>query len=123
MKKPDSVEEYIESFPKEVRKILKQVRTVVKKAAPKAEEKISYGMPYYDLGGRLIYFAGHKNHPGFYPMKTGVSAFKKQLSSYKSAAGSVQFPYDKKIPLTLIEKIVKFRVKENEAKTKLKKRG
>ncbi|MGZ3864990.1 MAG: iron chaperone [Bacteroidia bacterium] len=121
MQKPESVQEYIKSYPKEVQKIIKDVRAVIKKSAPKAEEGISYGMPYYSLGGRLVYFAAHKNHLGFYPMKTGIAAFKKELSVYKNAAGSVQFPYDQKMPLALIAKIVKFRVKENEAKIRAKK--
>ena|ERR1700758_3903483 len=118
MKKPNTVEEYIESFPKELQKILIAVRATIKKAAPKAEEKKSYGMPYYHLGGRLVYFAAHTKHLGFYPMTTGISAFKKELSIYKGAKGSVQFPYDNKIPLALISKIVTFRVKENEARIK-----
>ncbi|MGZ3864704.1 MAG: iron chaperone [Bacteroidia bacterium] len=121
MKKPVSVEDYIKSYPKEVQKIIKDVQATIKKSAPKATESISYGMPYYSLGGRLVYFAAHKNHVGFYPLTTGIAAFKKELSIYKGAKGSVQFPYDKKMPLTLIAKIVKFRVKENEAKIKLKK--
>ena len=102
MKKPDSVEEYIESFPKQVQKILKQVRATIKKAAPKAEEKISYGMPYYSLNGRLAYFAGYKRHIGFYPMPGAIAAFKKEITKYKWAKGSVQFPLDKPLPVSLI---------------------
>jgi uncharacterized protein YdhG (YjbR/CyaY superfamily) len=120
MKKPGSVEEYIESFPKEVQKTLKQMRSAVKKAAPKAEEKISYGMPYYSLNGRLVYFAGYKRHIGFYPMPGAIAAFKKEIAKYKWAKGSVQFLLDKPLPISLITKMIKFRVKENEAKIKLK---
>lgn len=118
MNKPKNIEDYISSFPPKTQLLLKKVRTAVKKAAPQAEESISYGMPYYKLKGRLLYFAAYKNHIGFYPMVSGISAFKKEISKYKNAKGSVQFPLDKKIPLALITKIVKFRVKENLSKKK-----
>jgi uncharacterized protein YdhG (YjbR/CyaY superfamily) len=121
-----SIDEYIASFPAETQKILKKVRSTIKAAAPDAEEKISYQLPTFALNGNLVHFAAHKNHIGFYPTPTGVEKFKKELAGYEGAKGSVQFPLDKPIPYELIEKIVKFRVKENlskaAAKGKTKKR-
>lgn len=114
-----NVDEYIESFPKETQKYLKQIRTVIKKAAPKAEEGIGYNMPAYKYNGVLVYFAGYAKHIGFYATPTGHKEFKKELSVYKEGKGSVQFPLDEPLPIALITKIVKFRVKEN--LTKLKK--
>ncbi|MEP7256427.1 MAG: DNA alkylation repair protein [Ferruginibacter sp.] len=116
-----SVDEYLEIFPVAVQNILEKVRQTIKTAAPKAEEVISYQMPAYKYHGMLVYFAGWKNHIGFYPTSSGTNAFKKELSVYKGAKGSVQFPIGKPIPLGLISKIVKFRVKENEAKAAAKK--
>jgi uncharacterized protein YdhG (YjbR/CyaY superfamily) len=112
--------EYIETFPLSTQKILKQVRTTIKKAAPKAEETISYGMPAFTLNGHLVYFAGFKNHIGLYALPSGHAAFKKELAQYKQGKGSVQFPIDEPMPLALITKIVKFRVKENLAKVNKK---
>lgn len=117
-KKPANVDEYISAFPRDVQDVLQVVRTVVRKAAPEAEETISYAMPGYKLNGPLVYFAGYKNHIGFYATPTGHEAFKKELSKYKEGKGSVQFPLSEPMPLKLIEKIVKFRVKENIAKAK-----
>ncbi len=113
-----NVDEYIIVFPEETQKILEQIRETVKKAAPEAEELISYGMPSYKQNGRLLYFAAFKNHIGFYPMTTGIEAFKDRLFGYKWAKGSIQFPIDKPMPLGLIAKIVKFRVNENLKKSK-----
>lgn len=120
MKKPTDTDEYLAGFPKEIRILLAQIRATIKKAAPKAEEIISYGMPAYKLNGMLVYFAGYKNHIGFYAVPTGHEAFKKELSVYKNGKGSVQFPLDKPIPLGLIAKLVKFRVAENLLKAKKK---
>ncbi len=117
-KKPDTVDEYISAFPADVQELLQDVRTTIKKAAPAAEECIAYAMPAYKLNGPLVYFAGYKGHIGFYATPTGHEAFKKELSKYKEGKGSVQFPLDEPMPLKLIEKIVKFRVKENMAKAK-----
>ena len=112
---PIDVNGYIAGFPKETQAILEQVRVTIKKAAPDAEETISYAMPTFTLKGRyLVYFAAYKNHIGFYPVPTGNIAFEKDFSSYKtSGKGTVQFPLNKPMPLDLITKIVKFRVKEN----------
>jgi uncharacterized protein YdhG (YjbR/CyaY superfamily) len=115
---PESVDEYIKTFPKKTQKYLKQMRTAIKKAAPKAEEGIGYKMPAYKYNGVLVYFAGYAKHIGFYATPTGHKEFKKELSIYKEGKGSVQFPLDEPLPIALITKIVKFRVKENLAKTK-----
>jgi len=120
----NSIDEYILQFPPEIQDILRTLREVVKEAAPEAEEKISYRMPTFYLHGNLVYFAAHKNHIGFYPTPNGINAFKKQLSEYKGAKGSVQFPLDKPIPYELIREIVRFRVAENQktANGKMKKK-
>jgi uncharacterized protein YdhG (YjbR/CyaY superfamily) len=118
--KPKNFEEYITAFPAETQKILEQLRETIRKAAPDADEIISYGMPSFRLNGRLVYFAAFKNHIGFYPMVTGIEAFKTNFSGYKWAKGSVQFPLQKPLPHELITKIVKFRVRENLEKSKKK---
>lgn len=115
-----NVESYIAQFPEHTRDLLTQMRVLIKKAAPKSEEVISYKMPAYKLDGMLVYFAGYAKHIGFYPTGSGIANFKKELSAYKGAKGSVQFPLDKPLPMTLISKIVKFRVQENKNKAKLK---
>ena len=120
MKKAISVDEYIAGFPPDMQKLLAQMRAVIRKAVPKAEESISYGIPAYHLEGRLVYFGGFKNHIGFYPRVSGISAFEKQLSVYKGAKGSVQFPADRPLPVALITAIVKFRAKETLEKAGLK---
>ena len=119
--KPTSIDEYIKDFPGPIQKILEQVRATIRKAAPNAEEAISYAIPTFKLNGNLVHFAAFKNHIGFYPSPTGSEAFKNELSVYKSGKGSVQFPLDKSIPLDLITKIVQYRVKENLQKPKSKK--
>jgi uncharacterized protein YdhG (YjbR/CyaY superfamily) len=107
-----TVDEYIASFPQDVRVILEKVRAVVKKAAPEAEEKISYGMPGYKLRHPLVYFAAHTNHIGLYPTPSGTEAFSKELEPYESGKGSIKFPLNKPIPYDLIRRIVEYRVKE-----------
>lgn len=109
----NSVDEYIDGFPAETQKLLEQLRSTIIKAAPKAEEGISYQMPAYKLQGVLVYFAGYKNHIGFYPGAAGVESFKEEISKYKWAKGSIQFPIEEGIPVKLVTKIVKFRVKQN----------
>ena len=116
--KPNNIDEYIAGFPKDVQKILEQIRTTVKQAAPEAEETISYAMPAFKLQGNLVYFAAFKNHIGFYPTPSGIESFKKELSVYEGAKGSVKFPIDKPLPFDLISEIVKFRVKETLQKSK-----
>ncbi len=109
-----TIDDYIKTFPHDVQSILEKMRQTIKKAAPEAVEAISYQMPTFKLNGRnLVYFAAFKNHIGFYPIPSGIEAFKKELSSYKQGKGSVQFPMDKPIPYDLVKKIVEYRVKEN----------
>ncbi len=112
-KNPHDVDKYISNFPKDIRVLLESIRETIRKSAPKAEEAIKYGIPTFVLHGNLVHFGGYKHHIGFYPTPSGINAFEKELSIYKKAKGSVQFPIDKPLPLNLITKIVKFRVKEN----------
>ena len=120
---PTTINEYIEGFPEDTQGILNQVRATIRRAAPDAVESIGYGMPAYKLNGRpLVYFAGFKNHIGFYATPTGHSEFAKELSKYKQGKGSVQFPIDQPMPLELITQIVEFRVIENLGKGKAKKK-
>ena len=113
MESPKTIDEYISVFPKDIQEILKKIRATIQKAAPGAEETINYQMPTFTLKGNLVHFAAFKNHIGFYPTPTGIEKFKKELSAYKGAKGSIQFPLDQPIPYSLIGKIVTFRVKEN----------
>ena len=109
----ETIDDYIKTFPKDVQSILEKMRQTIRRAAPEAEEAISYQIPAFKLNGNLVWFAAFKNHIGFYPMITGIQAFKKELSPYKGAKGSVQFPMEKPIPYDLVKKIVLFRRKEN----------
>jgi uncharacterized protein YdhG (YjbR/CyaY superfamily) len=117
---PKNIDEYIATFPKDVQTILEELRTTIRKAAPGAEELISYQMPAFKYQGMLVYFAAYKKHIGFYPTPSGIEAFRKELSVYEGAKGSVQFPIGNPLPLNLISKIVKYRVKENLAKANTK---
>jgi uncharacterized protein YdhG (YjbR/CyaY superfamily) len=108
-----TIDEYIRSFPKDIQRILTQLREEIKAAAPDSVESISYRMPAFSFKGPLVYFAAYKNHIGFYPIPNGIKEFQKELASYKKGKGSVQFPIDKPLPLKLINKIVKFRIAEN----------
>src|SRR3569623_292730 len=103
-----SVDEYHATFPAGTKAKLNQMRTTIKKAAPKAEEVISYNMPAFKQDGMLVFYAGYKGHIGFYPGAGGIENFKKELSVYKWAKGSVQFPLDEPLPLALVTQIVKF---------------
>ena len=107
------IDEYINSQPAEIREILVEMRTTIRKYAPQAEEKISYQMPTYYLHKNLVHFAACKNHLGFYPGPSGLKAFPEEVAAYKSTKGAVQLPYNKPLPRNLIKKIVRFRVKEN----------
>jgi uncharacterized protein YdhG (YjbR/CyaY superfamily) len=109
-----TIDEYIKTFPEEVQSILEKMRQTIREAAPEAEETISYQIPTFKLNGNLVHFAAYKNHIGFYPTPSGIEAFKKELSLYKGAKGSVQFPIDKPVPYDLVKKIVIFRVNENQ---------
>jgi uncharacterized protein YdhG (YjbR/CyaY superfamily) len=113
-----TIDEYIKTFPVDVQSILEKMRQTIRQAAPGAVEAIAYEMPTFRLNGNLVHFAAFENHIGFYPTPSGIDAFKKEISRYKWAKGSVQFPLDKPIPYDLVEKIVKFRVTENLEKKK-----
>ena len=113
-----TIDEYIATFPKNIQNILKEMRQAIKESAPEAEEAISYQMPTFKLKGNLVYFAAFKNHIGFYPTSSAVEAFKKELSAYEVSKGTVRFPLDKPIPLDLVKKMVRYRVKENIYKKK-----
>lgn len=117
-----SINEYIESFPNDLQKIMEKLRATIKAAAPKAEEKISYNIPTFTLNGTyLVYFAGWKTHIAFYGAPRGNKEFKEDLSVYETGQGTLKFPLDKPMPLKLITKIVKFRVAENLKRTDKKK--
>jgi uncharacterized protein YdhG (YjbR/CyaY superfamily) len=107
------IDDYISIQTPEVQILLEQMRQTIKKAAPEAEEVISYSMPAFKYHGMLVYFAAYKNHIGFYATPTGHSEFKEELSTYKQGKGSVQFPLSQPLPLDLISRIVQFRGKEN----------
>lgn len=110
---PATIDEYISQCPKEVQPTLRKIRAAIKESAPGAVERISYQMPGFYLNGMLVWFAAHRTHIGFYPKGSGIEAFKDELSAYKGAKGSVQFPLDERMPYDLIRRIVKFRVAEN----------
>jgi len=113
MKKYTTIDAYFKDQAKSVQAMLGTLRGVIAKSAPGAMEVISYGMPAFKLNGRiLVYFSAFQNHIGFFPTASGVSAFKKELAGYKTSKGTIQFPYDKPLPVGLVGKIVKFRVKE-----------
>ena len=110
------IDTYIARFPEETQKLLRSLRDIIRKEAPDAEETIKYGIPTFVYHGNLVHFAGYKHHIGFYPTPSAIEAFKADLAPYKQAKGSVQFPLDKPLPLSLIAQIVRFRVKENQEK-------
>ncbi|WP_142683599.1 DUF1801 domain-containing protein [Chitinophaga polysaccharea] len=116
MKTVSTIDQYIADFPREIQVLLQQMRAAIKAIVPEAGEKISYGIPTFTLNGNLVHFGGYKQHIGFYPGASGIKAFEKELSVYKNSKGAVQFPLDKPLPIALINKIVKFRVKESMAK-------
>jgi uncharacterized protein YdhG (YjbR/CyaY superfamily) len=119
-KAPRDIDEYIAGFPQDVQVLLQKMRTMIRKAAPEAQETISYQIPTFRLKGNLVHFAAYKRHIGFYPTSSGVEKFKKEISGYKWARGTIQFPLDKPIPFDLISKIVSFRVAENRQKAEKK---
>lgn len=121
-KKYKTVNEYHSAFPPTTRKKLKELNAAIKKAAPGAEEMISYNMPAFKLHGPLVYYAGYKNHIGLYPTGSGIAAFTKELAGYKTSKGTVQFPLEASLPLSLITRMVKFRVKQNLEKAEMKKK-
>lgn len=108
-----NIDEYIGSQPEKISIVLEKIRSTIKRAAPEAEETISYQMPAFKFHGMLVFFAAWKNHIGFYPSGSAITAFKKELAIYDGAKGSIKFPFDKPVPFSLIKKIVQYRVKEN----------
>ncbi|MFI5258100.1 MAG: iron chaperone [Candidatus Limnocylindrales bacterium] len=109
-----TIDQYIAGFPPETRKVLAEMRALIKSVAPGATETISYAIPTFDLNGRhLVHFAGYAKHIGFYPIPSGMEAFEEELKTYKRGRGSVQFPLGKPLPTDLIRRIVEFRVEEN----------
>jgi uncharacterized protein YdhG (YjbR/CyaY superfamily) len=110
---PQTIDAYIAGYPGKVQAILQRIRDIVRETAPDAEEAMKYQIPTFVLGGNLVHFAAFENHIGLYPTPSALEKFKKQLSKYQTSKGSIQFPLGSPIPYSLIEKIVKFRVKEN----------
>ena len=117
-----SIDEYIATFPPEIQQKLEAIRATIKAAAPEAVEKISYQMPTFYLHGNLVHFAAFKQHIGFYPTPSGIEAFQDELSAYKGAKGSVQFPLDQPLPLDLVRRMIEYRVAENLQSAAAKKR-
>jgi uncharacterized protein YdhG (YjbR/CyaY superfamily) len=114
-----TIDAFIRPFPKGVQFILEQIREIIKKTAPGAIEAIKYGIPTFVLNGKnLIHFSGYKTHIGFYPGSSAILVFKKDLAKYEVSKGTIRFPLGKPLPLGLIKKIVKYRVKENLLKAK-----
>jgi uncharacterized protein YdhG (YjbR/CyaY superfamily) len=113
-----TIDEYIQGFPEPVQSKLQELRQLILDIAPEAQEKISYQAPTFYLNGNLVHFAAHAEHIGFYPTPSGIAEFEDELSGYKHAKGSVQFPLDEPLPMDLIRKIVVFRVEENRKKGK-----
>jgi uncharacterized protein YdhG (YjbR/CyaY superfamily) len=124
---PETIDDYISAWPEDIREKLTAMRLTIRKAAPEAQEKISYRMPAFTLKGMLLYFAAHKNHIGFYPFTTVLKAFSEELTPYHTSKGGIQFSHKDPLPLELVSRIVKFRVQENlakaEAKASIKKPG
>ena len=110
--KPKTIDEHIAGSPALIRKTLEELRRVVREAAPGAEEAISYGMPTFKLNGNLVHFAAQKHHISFYPSPSGIEAFKKELSPYKTSKSAIQFPLGESVPYDLVRKIVEFRLRE-----------
>ncbi|HMA06097.1 MAG TPA: DUF1801 domain-containing protein [Methanomicrobiales archaeon] len=118
-KKPvDTIDEYIAQFPREIQERLQKLRKTIREEAPDAEETISYRIPTFRLNGNLVHFAAFKDHVSFFPTSSGVGAFRQELSGYKISKGTIQFPLDEPMPLDLVRKIVRFRVRDNLEKGK-----
>lgn len=113
----NSIDDYIAGFPAATRKLLEEIRAIVRAAAPAANETISYAMPTFDLDGHhLVHFAGYGRHIGFYPIPSGIAAFREDLKPYRTGKGSVQFPLGEPLPRDLIRRIIEFRVAESNSK-------
>ncbi len=118
--KPLTIDEYIAAFPKDIQQALESIRMAIHKAAPHAEEVIKYAMPTFILHGNLIHFGAYKNHIGIYPVPRGEESFKKLLAPYEGEKSTMRIPLDEPLPLALISKIVKYNVKRNQLKVKIK---
>jgi uncharacterized protein YdhG (YjbR/CyaY superfamily) len=118
----ETIDDYINAFQGETKEVLEKIRKVVREAAPEATESINYGIPTFKLAGNLIHFAAYKNHIGFYPAPSGMEEFKKEVATYKTGKGTMQFLLDKPIPYELISAIVQFRVTENKIKASKKRK-
>jgi len=114
----ETIDDYIATFPREVRVVLEELRQTIREAAPEVEEAIRYQMPTFRLNGNLVHFAAYKNHIGFYPTPSAIKRFKEKLSAFKTSKGAIQFPLKEPIPFALVKEIVRFRVKENMSKKK-----
>jgi len=124
MKTVRTVEEYLDLFPEAQKTVLEKIRKTIKDAAPMAEESISYGMPGYKLNGVLVYFGGFKNHCSFFPAGNSIiKKFSDELKGYKTSKGTIQFPLDEPLPVSLIKAMVKEKMRENEIKQKAKRAG
>lgn len=115
---PTTIDEYIAGFPADAQERLQAMRQTIRAAAPEATESINYGVPTFQLNGNLVHFGMSKNHIGFYPTPSGMTAFQDRFAGYKTAKGSVQFPNDQPLPLDLVTEIVRFRVEEQRKKKK-----
>ena len=118
---PQSIDEYIAIYPPQIQKLLQNLRQVIQKTVPKAQEAIKYQIPTFTFHGNLLHFGAYKSHIGLYPAPSGIQTFKQELAPYVTGKGTIQFPLDKDLPIELIIKIVKFRVNENLEKQYLKK--
>lgn len=115
------IDKYVKNFSPEIRKLLSEFRQAIKQVAPQAEEAIKYGMPTFVLNGKnLVHFTAFKNHIGFYPLPVAIKSFEKELSKFKTSKGAIQFPLDKPLPISLIKKMVRWRVAENKAQQNVK---
>jgi uncharacterized protein YdhG (YjbR/CyaY superfamily) len=117
-----NIDEYIAGFPAEVQEILQKIRSLIRAAAPQAQEAMNYSIPTFTLNGNLVHFAAFDKHIGFYPTPSGIEHFKHEIAIYKSAKGSVQFPLNQPMPYDLIRRMVEFRVQESLDKANAKKK-
>jgi uncharacterized protein YdhG (YjbR/CyaY superfamily) len=112
-----TIDDYISTFPADIQAILENVRQSIQKAAPKATETMSYGIPTFNLNGKhLVFFASWKHHISLYPLPAGDEAFQQEIAHYKRAKGTIQFPLDKPLPYELVEQIVTLLMKEKPEK-------
>ena len=118
--RPKNVDQYIAHAPQAIQPKLKQLRKIIKQVAPRAVEKISYGMPYYGYKGRLVYFRYNKNHLGLYMAPPVIKEHAQELKKYQTSVGTVQFPFTEKLPVPLIKALIKARVKKNDELAKKK---